>query len=85
MPVRKFRTFDDARRGLWLAPGDPKLTVRIRALWKRAARLAPSSIPRGVRKFHRIEQANQERETWIERRILLLRTQRAKRSTVVSG
>ncbi len=76
MPVQRFRTFDDARRDLWVAPGDPKLLARIRSLWEFSARLAPSNMPRGLRKFRTIEEANQERDHWMQQRIHSLRAAR---------
>ena len=45
----------------------------IKALWAFSARLVPRQIPRGVRKFHSIEEANQEREQWVTRRVRNLR------------
>jgi hypothetical protein len=76
MPVRRFRTFDEARRDLWLEPGDPKLLARIRSLWKFSARLAPCTMPRGIHKFRTIEEANQDRDFWTRRRIHSLRAAR---------
>jgi hypothetical protein len=29
MAVQRFRTFDEARRAVWLPPGDPVLLVRM--------------------------------------------------------
>jgi hypothetical protein len=77
MPVERFRDLDAARRALWVARDDPKLTARIRRLWSIASRLVPLGIPRGVRKFRRIEDANREREAWVERRVRGLRRERA--------
>ncbi len=77
MPVERFRDLDAARRALWAARDDPNLTARIRRLWSIASRLVPLGIPRGVRKFRRIEDANREREAWVERRVRGLRRERA--------
>jgi hypothetical protein len=76
MPVRKYRDLDEARRDLWIAPGDPGLAARIRRLWAFAARLAPPDVPRGVRKFRSIEEANKDPDEWVRRRVRLLRQQR---------
>ena len=76
MPVQRFRTFDDARRDLWLTPSDPKLLARIRSLWEFSARLAPCAMPQGVRKFRSIEEANQDRDRWTQERIHALRAAR---------
>ena len=77
MPVERFRDFDAARRALWVAPDDPNLAARIRRLWRISSRLVPLGIPRGVRKFRRIEDANRERDAWVERRVRALRRGRA--------
>jgi hypothetical protein len=79
MPVERFRDLDAARRALWTGRDDPNLAARIRRLWAISSRLVPLGIPRGVRKFRRIEDANREREAWVERRVRALRTGRASR------
>jgi hypothetical protein len=73
MPVERFRSLDEARRALWVARDDPKLAARIRRLWSISSRLVPLGIPRGVRKFRRIEEANRERDAWVERRVRAVR------------
>lgn len=78
MPIQRFRDPEDARRALWVPRGDPTLGRRIRALWSRAALLAPPGIPRGLRKFASIEEANAEREVWVRARIRLLASRTAK-------
>jgi hypothetical protein len=64
MPVWKFRSFEEARRALWVEPGDPTLGPRLRAVWEFGARLYPRVAPRGVRKFRSIEDANRDRDAW---------------------
>jgi hypothetical protein len=32
MPVQKFRSFEEARRALWLSSGDPQLLLRMKRL-----------------------------------------------------
>ena len=76
MPLQRFRDFDEARRALWIEPGDPELVPRIRRLWTFARRLAPGVAPRGIRRFRTIEEANRDRDAWIELRIRALREQR---------
>ena len=73
MPLQRFRDFDEARRSLWIERGDPDLVPRIRRLWAFSRRLAPGGAPRGIRKFATIEEANRERDAWIELRIRTLR------------
>jgi hypothetical protein len=77
MPVERFRDLDAARRALWAAGDDPNLVARIRRLWSISSRLVPLGIPRGVRKFRRIEDANRERDAWVERRVRAIRRGRA--------
>ncbi|MGH7266799.1 MAG: hypothetical protein ACREMB_18415 [Candidatus Rokuibacteriota bacterium] len=81
MPIERFRDFDEARRALWVARDDPKLAARIRRLWTIASRLVPLGIPRGIRKFRRIEDANRERDGWVERRVRAIRSARDQAST----
>lgn len=79
MPIQKFRDLDAARRALWrVRPSD--LVAHIKALWVFSARLAPRQIPRGVRKFRSLEEANQEREQWVTRRVQQLRARRTIRT-----
>jgi hypothetical protein len=79
MPVQRFRTFDDARRALWRNQGDPDLHRRIARLWMTSKRLAPLCIPRGLRKFRSIAEANREREQWVTDRVRALAAARAPR------
>lgn len=54
MPVRKFRTFDEAREAMWLPSGDPRILPQLRRL----AQLArPAPVPRGVTRFRTIAEA----------------------------
>jgi hypothetical protein len=76
MPVYRFRDFEDARRALWISADDPSLARRIRRLWQFSARLCDRRIPRGVRRFRTIEEANADRERWLERRIRRLENMR---------
>ena len=77
MPVRRFRDLDEARRALWVAPGDPALADRIRRLWRFSARLAALSAPRGLHRFRTIEEANADRERWVTDRVRALLAERA--------
>ena len=79
MPIERFRDLDTARRALWVDGDDPNLTARIRRLWAISSRLVPLGIPRGLRKFRRIEDANREREAWVERRVRAIERGRASR------
>jgi hypothetical protein len=79
VPIERFRDLDAARRALWVDRDDPSLTARIRRLWAISSRLVPLGIPRGVRKFRRIEDANREREAWVQRRVRAIQLGRASR------
>lgn len=59
MPVQKFRSFEEARRALWLPPDDPEIVVRMRRL----ARMARSRRPvrRGVTRLRSIEEAKRDK------------------------
>ena len=79
MPIQKFRDLDTARQALWVPADAPDLVVRIKGLWAFSARLVPRQIPPGVRKFRSIEEANAEREQWVEYRVRALRAMRTSR------
>lgn len=55
MTVEKFRSFAEARRALWLEPGDPLLEERLRRLAAMAAQ--PRPIRRGVERFRTLAEA----------------------------
>lgn len=76
MPVYRFRAFEDARRALWTAVGDPALPDRIRRLWRFSARLASPCARRGVQRFRTIEDANAERDRRVQERVDALRMSR---------
>jgi hypothetical protein len=76
MPVQKFRDFDEARKALWADSGQIDLVPRIKRLWAFSTRLTPPQIPRGIRKFRSIEEANQDRDNWVRRRVSALRAKR---------
>jgi len=58
MGVQKFRTFDEARRALWLPPGDPALLDRMKRLGELRA---GGRQPPGVTRFRTIEEAKARR------------------------
>lgn len=76
MGLQRFKSFDEARRALWVERGDPGLAARIRSLWSFSARLAPGAPPRGLRRFRNAEDANRERDRWEKERVLRLRSAR---------
>lgn len=78
MSWQRFRSFEEARAALWVAPGDPQLAARIRRMWAFSARLAPGAAPRGLRRFRTLEEAQSEREAWERARVLRLRESRSR-------
>jgi hypothetical protein len=75
--LQKFKSADDAQQALWMDSRDTvRLAARIRSLWSFSARLCPSMIPRGLRKFRSIEEAQEERERWIQARVDFIRRTR---------
>jgi hypothetical protein len=76
VPVYRFRAFDDARRALWIASGDPALPDRLRRLWRFTSRLASGVPRRGVQRFRTIEDANAERDRRVQERVDALRASR---------
>ncbi len=76
MPIHRFRDLDEARRALWADASDPSLAARIHRLWQFSRRLASPRIPRGLRRFRTIEDANEERERWVQERVQALLIER---------
>jgi len=77
MGVQRFSDPEAARQALWADGSDPDLPRRIRRLWTFSLRLTPLGIPRGLRKFQTIEEANEEREAWVHRRVRAIRSEMA--------
>lgn len=67
-PIQKFRTHEEARQALWLAPGDPRIPKRLRRVLSMAMWLYPLDRARGVFKFRSIEEASTSRRQWRRRR-----------------
>ncbi len=55
MPVQKFRTFEEARRALWTASGDPGILERMRRLGE--LRGHANRVPKGIFRYHSIAEA----------------------------
>jgi hypothetical protein len=58
MPVQKFRTFEEARRALWMPPGDPLILERMKRLGELGR---PRPVRRGVFRYRSIEEAKAEK------------------------
>jgi len=59
MPVQKFRTFEEARRALWITVDDPRILLRMRRLGAMARARRP--IQRGITRIRTIEAAKQHK------------------------
>ncbi len=65
MPFYRFRTLEEARRALWLKPGDPRLERTVQWVWALSAELiGPHPQPRGLKKFRTLEEADADRKQW---------------------
>jgi hypothetical protein len=74
MPVFKFRSIEEMKAvRLWTDANDPRLHERIDRHWKEWSAMVPFEIPRGLRKFHTIEEMNAERDAWETARIARIR------------
>jgi len=65
MPVKKFRTIEEAERSLWLDPGDPRIWQAHVRRWKLhrffAREPAPTRTP-GVYKYRSVEEKQRHHE-----------------------
>lgn len=63
MPVRKFRSLEEAARSRWLEPGDPRIWAGVVRRWQLHCFLAGHRAPRpsGVTKFRSIDEKQQQR------------------------
>ncbi len=59
MPVQKFRTFDEARRALWLPAADPAILLRMKRLGEMAR--SRRAVRRGVTRLRTIEEAKRDK------------------------
>jgi hypothetical protein len=79
MPVRKFRSIEEAKsRKRWVETGDPSIPDKMRYLWRLAGAFGPLCIPRGLRKYRSIKEANADRDRWEQERVDLWRQMRSK-------
>jgi len=83
MTLRKYRSIEEMNRDpQWLPAGDPSIPQRIRRLWRLSdllLRPVGTCIPRGVRKYSSIEEANLDRDRWEQERVDRLRNERRRR------
>ena len=60
MPVKKFRTFEEAERDLWSLRPDERYYQKLRAFYALALKLRIPLFPRGISKFRTIEEAGKQ-------------------------
>jgi hypothetical protein len=68
MAVERFRTFEDARRALWLEPGEARILERLQRLSALAHISRDQTVTPGVTRFRTIEEAKERRATADHRR-----------------
>jgi len=62
MPVKKFRTLDEAARSLWLEPGDPRIWDGVVRRWRLHHFFGKASAPApGVYRFRSLEEKQRGR------------------------
>lgn len=81
VPVERFRTFEEARRGSWLEPGDPRLARRMAWVFAWSREMSRGEHPRGVQRFRTLGDANAERERRVQLRVERLRAERRPAAT----
>jgi len=78
--IRKHRTIEEMNlEGRWLPAGDPSIPQKIRYLWRFSELLLQpvgTCIPRGLRKYQSIDEANADRDRWEKERVDLIRAGR---------
>jgi len=77
MAVERFSDPDAAARALWTDRSDPRLVSKIRSVWSRPARLTPP-LPRGIKRFRDIQDAQRDRDETAAIRAAQLRQQRTR-------
>jgi len=62
--IKKFKTFEEARRDLWVMNPDDVYYKRLSEFYELAASLIKRKIPQGIFKFKTFEDAQKHRETY---------------------
>ena len=73
MPVRRFRSFEEADQALWRRPFDPENTRILASLTSTLRRLGGWKLPTGVFKYRSIEEANRAWDAELHRRVAEIR------------
>lgn len=83
MPVFKYRSVEEMPDvALKYDAGDPAIPDRIRYLWRLSESLLGgigTCIPRGVRKYRSIEEAQADRDRWEQERVDRIRASRLRK------
>ncbi|MCX7737609.1 MAG: hypothetical protein N2319_12985 [Candidatus Kapabacteria bacterium] len=64
MPVKKFKTFEEAEKDLWCLKPDEEYYRRINKLFLLAKELYKSDYPKGVHKYKTFEEAQEDLKRW---------------------
>lgn len=78
MPVWKYRRVEDMPEAWAMRPERP-LGPRIRAVLSLTRAVPPLGIPRGVRKFHSIDEMAAERDRYEQERVDRVRAERLRK------
>jgi hypothetical protein len=61
MPIKKFKSFEDAERDLWVFQPDERYYKRLRAFYNFAAKFQVGRFPRAIFKFRSIQEAKSQK------------------------
>jgi hypothetical protein len=64
MPIRRFRSVEEANQPTWRTPGDPALYRAIAGLWKAGHAMNPQPFPAGVHRHRSIAELSATTEQW---------------------
>lgn len=78
MPIWKYRRIEDMPEA-WAMKRDVPLGRRIRAVLSLGPIAGPLHVPRGVRKYRSIEEANADCDRWEQERVDRIRASRLRK------
>lgn len=67
LPLQKFRSLKEAEQALWCDHPDDAYLDRLERWWSIVDQLSPRSYPPGVRKYRSLEEADRDRQKWLQR------------------
>ena len=66
MPVQKFKSYREAREGLWCFAPDEQYFRQVKKFWHTVSYLQPMrKYPHGITRFKSIDEANRNMDDWI--------------------